>query len=76
MLLAGLLGVLMASASAAADEPRYKVEKLADDVYVILYNPELDVEGNTLVVVNDDDVFVVDANSGITTAKLAIEEIK
>jgi glyoxylase-like metal-dependent hydrolase (beta-lactamase superfamily II) len=76
MLVVGLFGVLAVSAPASADEARYKVEKLADNVYVILYNPEIDVEGNTLVVINDEDVFVVDANSGITTAKLAIEEIK
>jgi cyclase len=76
MLVLGLLAVFLPAAPVAADEPRYKVEKLADNVHAILYNPEIDVEGNTLIVVNDEDVVVVDANSGITTARLAVGEIK
>jgi cyclase len=74
LLVAGAL--LLATTPAAAQAPRYTVEKLAQNVYAILYNSEIDVEGNTLVVVNDDEVFVVDANSGITTAKIAVDEIK
>jgi cyclase len=61
---------------ASAQTPRYTVETLADGVYAVIYNPEVDVEGNTLIVVNEDDVLVVDANAGVTTAKMTIEEIK
>jgi len=45
-------------------------------VHAIIYNSDLDVEGNTLIVINDDDVFVVDANAGITTARATIAEIR
>lgn len=62
--------------AAAAQAPRYTVETLADGVHAVIYNPELDVEGNTLIVINDDDVFVVDANAGVTTARMTIEEIR
>ena len=62
--------------AAAADAPRYTVSKLADGVYAVLYNADIDVEGNTLIVINEEDVFVVDANAGVTTARATIEEIK
>ena len=61
---------------AAAQAPRYTVETLADGVHAVIYNSDIDVEGNTLIVVNDDDVFVVDANAGVTTARRTIEEIR
>jgi glyoxylase-like metal-dependent hydrolase (beta-lactamase superfamily II) len=62
--------------ASAADAPRYTVEKLADGVHAVLYNADVDVEGNTLIVINEEDVFVVDANAGLTTARATIEEIK
>ena len=71
-----LLLVLAPPAARAADAPRYTVEKLADGVHVVLYNPEIDVEGNTLIVINDDDVVVVDSNAGLTTARTTIAEIR
>jgi glyoxylase-like metal-dependent hydrolase (beta-lactamase superfamily II) len=67
--------VLPALAS-AADTARYTVEKLADGVHAVIYNADLDVEGNTLIVINEEDVFVVDANAGLTTARATIAEIK
>jgi hypothetical protein len=51
---------LLASAGPAVAEPRYTVEQLADGVQVVIYDPNVDVDGNTLIVVNDD-VFVVDS---------------
>ena len=63
-------------AASAADGPRYAVEKLADGVHAVIYNADVDVEGNTLIVINEDDVLVVDANAGVTTARATIEEIK
>jgi cyclase len=59
-----------------ADAPRYTVEKLAEGVHAVIYNADVDVEGNTLIVINEDDVFVVDANAGVTTARATIEEIR
>ena len=66
----------LACTPVVAQSSRYTIERLADDVYAVLYNPEVDVEGNTLIVINADDVFVVDANAGVTTAKMTIAEIR
>lgn len=71
-----LLAIACTAAAAAAEAPRYTVETLADGVYAVRYNPELEVEGNTLIVVSDDDVFVVDSNAGPTTARATIAEIR
>ena len=71
-----LLILLAPAAVQAADAPRYTVETLAEGVHAVLYDPEIEVEGNTLVVVNDDHVVVVDSNAGVTTAKLTIAEIR
>jgi cyclase len=70
------LACILAAAPVFAQAPRYSVEKLADGVHAVLYNPELEVEGNTLIVINDDDVVVVDSNAGVTTAKMTIAEIR
>ena len=56
--------------------PRYVVHALGNDIYAVVYNPELEVEGNALIVVNDDNVVVVDSNAGLTTARLTIGEIR
>jgi cyclase len=66
----------MPVAASAADSSRYTVEKLADGVHAVIYNADVDVEGNTLIVINEEDVFVVDTNAGLTTARATIEEIK
>jgi cyclase len=71
LVLFGLIG-----SPARAETPRYTVEKLADGVHAVLYNPEVEVEGNTLIVINDADVVVVDSNAGVTTAKMTIDEIR
>ena len=71
--------VLIASALLHAQQAptsRYVVHSLGNDVYAVVYDPELEVEGNTLIVVNDDNVVVVDSNAGLTTARLTIGEIK
>ena len=74
----GALACLLIAVPALAQAPRqrYSVETLADGVHAVLYNPELETEGNTLIVINDKDVVVVDSNAGITTAKLTIAEIR
>lgn len=74
---APLVVVAAFSVGALAQPPaRNTVEKLADGVYAVIYSAETEVEGNTLVVVNDDDVVVVDANAGLTTARATIAEIR
>jgi cyclase len=72
------LACLLVAVPARPQTPRqrYTVETLADGVHAILYNPELETEGNTLIVINDKDVVVVDSNAGITTAKMTIAEIR
>jgi len=70
------IACLLAGVPAFAQAPRYTLEKLADGVHAVIYNPELETEGNTLIVVNDRDVVVVDSNAGITTAKMTIAEIR
>lgn len=68
---------LALGATAGARTPlRYSVETLADGVHAVVYNTDTDVEGNTLIVINDDDVLVVDANAGLTTARATIAEIR
>jgi glyoxylase-like metal-dependent hydrolase (beta-lactamase superfamily II) len=62
--------------ASAVETARYTVEALADGVHAVIYNADVDVEGNTLIVINDDDVIVVDSNAGVTTARATIEEIK
>ena len=74
-ILSGALLVLPAVVF-AADAPRYTVEKLADGVHAVIYDADVYVEGNTLIVINEEDVLVVDANAGLTTARATIEEIK
>jgi cyclase len=71
-----LLACALVAPPVSAQAPRYRVETLAPGVHAVIYDSEVDVEGNTLVVVNDEDVFVVDANAGVTTAKATIEEIR
>jgi glyoxylase-like metal-dependent hydrolase (beta-lactamase superfamily II) len=68
--------VILPVVASAADAPPYTVEKLAEGVHAVIYNADVDVEGNTLIVINEDDVFVVDANAGLTTARATIAEIK
>jgi len=70
------LACLSVPIAALAQAPRYAVEQLAPGVHAVIYNSEVDVEGNTLIVVSDEDVFVVDSNAGVTTAKATIAEIK
>jgi glyoxylase-like metal-dependent hydrolase (beta-lactamase superfamily II) len=74
--IAGCALLLLPAVASGAEAPRYTVEKLADGVHAVIYNADVDVEGNTLIVINDDDVFVVDANAGLTTARATIEEIR
>jgi cyclase len=75
-LVAALIGMAGQGAAQSPVPVRYSVEKLADGVHAVIYNPERDVQGNTLIVINDDDVVVVDANAGTTTARATIAEIR
>jgi glyoxylase-like metal-dependent hydrolase (beta-lactamase superfamily II) len=69
-------GVALAVAVEGQSPSRYTVETLADGVHAVIYKSEIDVEGNALIVINDEDVLVVDSNAGITTASATIAEIR
>jgi len=66
--IAALLGIWLTSVgtrpAAAQFEKEYKIVELADDVFAIVWQNifQFPVEGNHLVVINDDGVVVVDAN--------------
>ena len=75
--IAALLAFVAFPAVTGAQTPaRYAVEKLAEGVHAVIYSSDLEVEGNTLIVINADDVLVVDANAGVTTARATIAEIR
>ena len=78
--LLGVAAVLIVSLSAMADLPRkeYEVKKLADSVYGFIWKDLMNnpVEGNSLFVINDEDVLVVDAALFPTTTRLMIDELK
>lgn len=46
-----LLVRVLAFAPVHSQAPRYTVEKLADGVHAVIYNADLEVEGNTLIVI-------------------------
>ena len=56
----------------------YKVVELADDIFAVVWDDILSfpVEGNNLVIINDDDVVVVDSKRTPSLAKAVIEEIR
>ncbi len=63
-----------------ADVPKkeYEIKKLAEGVYGFLWkNPLQDpIEGNSLFIINDRDVVVVDAGLFHTSTRLMIKELK
>jgi len=77
---AALLFALAASPLVAAElKPKpFDVEKLADGVYGFVWRDPLadPIEGNSLVVINDEDVLVVDAAMFPTTTKRFVAGIK
>ena len=58
--------------------PRFKIVKLSDGVYAAIRTepPGLTVNGNSVFIINDDDVVVVDTTLTPGTAREIIAEIK
>ncbi len=75
-----VLGLLVASGVSGAQPPspsEYEVVKLADGVYGFVWKAvPISPEPNVLIVVNDDDVLVVDADMFPSSAKTIVQEIR
>jgi cyclase len=70
--------ILMAQSVASAQAQKLEMVKLADGVYGAIFSePRMDpVESNSLVVIGDDSVLVLDANRTPATARAVIAEIR
>ena len=73
-----LFSLLAFTTSAFAITPRFKIVKLSDGVYAAIRTepPGLTVNGNSVFIINDDDVVVVDTTLTPGTAREIIAEIK
>jgi cyclase len=77
--LPGLLVFVAATVAPLGAQPStYRVQQLAPDVYAVLRNlsPGGVADSNVLIVVNQSDVVVVDANILPTSARQVVAEIK
>jgi cyclase len=72
----GLAALTTMSAGAHAAEPKsHHVQKIAKDIY--LFEPtEAHINSNTLVIVNQDDVLIVDSHNDPRSAKQLVADIK
>ena len=75
--LLGLAGAVAAQGHTPA-ATRFHVERLADGVHAVIRDepPGLMVDANNLVIINDDDVVVVDANGAPSITRAVIESIR
>ena len=82
IVLALVLAIGAAAPHASASEPppakELEVSKLADGVYALIWKDPLQdpIEGNSLVIVNDEDVVVVDSALFPSSTKRMIAELK
>src|SRR3712207_1660307 len=69
---------LLTCSAASAQAQKFEVSKIADGVYGVIFSePRMDpVESNSLVVVGDDGVLVLDANRTPAGARSVIAEIR
>jgi len=80
LLLSGLFMIALSipgHADAQFAKP-YKVVELSDDIFAIVWEEILSfpIEGNNLVIINEDDVVVVDSKRTPSLARTVIEEIR
>src|SRR5919205_333139 len=70
--------LLLAHASASAQSQTLEMVKLAEGVYGAIFSePRMDpVESNSLIVIGDDSVLVLDANRTPATARAVVAEIR
>src|SRR5215218_10000608 len=73
-----IAAVLLSCSAASAQAQKLEMVKIADGVYgAIFTEPRMDpVESNSLVVIGDDGVLVLDANRTPATARAVIAEIR
>lgn len=72
------IALLVSTAVAEQQQPGFDVEQLADGVYALIRSspPGFAVDANNLVVVNDADVVVVDANVSISSTREILAAIR
>jgi glyoxylase-like metal-dependent hydrolase (beta-lactamase superfamily II) len=73
------LTLFLSSAAITAAEPKpYQVQKLADGVYAMVWNDAFadPIESNSLFIINDADVIVVESSVLPSTARVIISEIR
>jgi cyclase len=73
-----LAGALTAPAPARAQVPPFTLTKVADGVYTTVRREEMQspADGNSTVIVNEQDVIVVDANLTAASARAVLEELR
>lgn len=65
-----------ADAVSPSTETLFDIEKVAEGVYAAIARPQLLINCNACVIVNEDDVMVVDAHSKPSAAKALIAQIR
>lgn len=73
-----IAAVLLSCSAASAQAQKLEMSKIADGVYGAIFSePRMDpVESNSLIVIGDDGVLVLDANRTPATARAVIAEIR
>lgn len=73
-----IAAVLLSCSAASAQAQKFEMVKIADGVYGAIFSePRMDpVESNSLVVIGDDGVLVLDANRTPATARAVIAEVR
>jgi glyoxylase-like metal-dependent hydrolase (beta-lactamase superfamily II) len=74
--LAGALLCVAVVGPAAAQQPLFELQKLADGVYAAMAKPRTPINCNAVIVVLDDEVLVVDTHSRPSSARALIAQIR
>jgi glyoxylase-like metal-dependent hydrolase (beta-lactamase superfamily II) len=68
--------LIVVAASVSAQGPEHEVRKLADGVYAFVWLPQPHSEPNSLIIINESDVVVVDSCMLPSSARLVASEIR
>ncbi|HJQ38790.1 MAG TPA: MBL fold metallo-hydrolase [Thermoanaerobaculia bacterium] len=68
--------LIVVAGSAFAQAPEHEVRKLADGVYALVWLPQPHSEPNSLIIINDSDVVVVDSGMLPSSARVVASEIQ
>jgi cyclase len=74
--IAALIAGGLISSLAAQAAPLFDLQKIAEGVYAAIARPQLRVNSNAAVIVNDDGVLVVDTHNRPSASRALIQEIK